>query len=93
MPVSCAGVPDLPAEEDRRSLGASERREGGEESVCQRGTVITQQSHVCNLSSAQCPMVPPVVSQYTERLNKVILCVRLVKKEATHAGSKGLGRV
>lgn len=41
-----AGVPDLPAEEDCCSLGASERREGGEESVCQRGTVITQQSCV-----------------------------------------------
>lgn len=34
------GVADLPAEEDRCSLGASGCREGGEESVCQRGTVI-----------------------------------------------------
>lgn len=37
-PSPPAGVPDLPAEEDRRSLGASERRAGGQESVRQRGT-------------------------------------------------------
>lgn len=40
-----AGVPDLAAEEDRRSLGASERRAGGPESVRQRGTA-TQPSSV-----------------------------------------------
>lgn len=86
--VCRAGVPDLPAEEDRCSLSASERREGGEEPVCQRGTVRTQQFHVWNLSSTERPMVPPVVSQPTERLNKVILSLCLVEK--AHAQVKGL---
>lgn len=45
-----AGVPDRPAEEDYCSLRASECWAGGQESVCQRGT-ITQQSHVYVLAS------------------------------------------
>lgn len=44
-----AGVPDLPAEEDCCSLGASECWAGGQESVCQRGT-ITRWSHVNDLA-------------------------------------------
>lgn len=35
-------------------------------------------------------MVPPVVSQPTERLNKVILSLCLAEKEAAHAQVKGL---